>query len=122
MERVGVRQWIGEAFAREHLVTDDLRLWAQREQRNPHYEPTADHFREIHEGDLVLLDMWAKKDTRARCITTSPGPACWASLRLNIRVFRLTRDARKAGVAKAVEGIAGGAGGLGGGRGDARGH
>lgn len=28
---------------------------------NPHYEPTAEVFSEIREGDFVLIDLWAKK-------------------------------------------------------------
>ena len=28
---------------------------------NPHYEPTKDIFTEIKKGDIVLLDLWAKK-------------------------------------------------------------
>ncbi len=106
----GVRQWIGEAFAREHLITDDLPIVGANENAgNPHYEPTAEHYREIHAGDLVLLDMWAKKD--------SPGAVyydiTWTGVlgqptAKHQEVFRLVRDARKAGVAKAVEGIAAG--------------
>jgi Xaa-Pro aminopeptidase len=29
---------------------------------NPHYEPTEEKHSPIHEGDLVLLDLWAKLD------------------------------------------------------------
>ena len=44
----GVRQWIGEAFQREHLVTDDLPIVGANENAgNPHYEPTA----EMHQTD-----------------------------------------------------------------------
>ena len=60
----GVRQWLGEAFGRENLVTDALPIVAVNENAgNPHYEPTAEQSRPIHPGDFVLLDMWAKKDT-----------------------------------------------------------
>ncbi len=106
----GVRQWIGEAFAREHLITDDLPIVGANENAgNPHYEPTAEHFREIHEGDLVLLDMWAKKDTPGAVYydITWTGVLGTPSAK-HQEVFRLVRDARKAGVARAVEGIAAG--------------
>jgi Xaa-Pro aminopeptidase len=106
----GVRQWIGEAFTREHLITDDLPIVGANENAgNPHYEPTADHYREIHEGDLVLLDMWAKKDTPGAVYydITWTGVLGQPSAK-HQEVFRLVRDARKAGVAKAVEGIAAG--------------
>ncbi len=29
---------------------------------NPHYEPTKEEHAELHEGDFVLIDLWAKKD------------------------------------------------------------
>jgi len=58
----GVRQWIGEAFQREHLVTDDLPIVGANENAgNPHYEPTAEIHKPIHAGALVLLDMWARE-------------------------------------------------------------
>src|SRR5258708_6701754 len=29
---------------------------------NPHYEPTKEVHSDLHEGDFVLIDLWAKKD------------------------------------------------------------
>ena len=38
-----VQQWLGEAFRREHLITDDLPIVGVNENSgNPHYMPTAD--------------------------------------------------------------------------------
>src|SRR5215468_6090278 len=59
-----MQQWFMEAFRREHLVTDDPPIVAvNANSGNPHYEPRADKPIPIREGDFVLLDVWAKKDT-----------------------------------------------------------
>src|ERR1700733_2837493 len=59
----GIQQWFMEAFRRENLLTDDPPIVAVNANAgNPHYEPRADHSASIREGDLVLLDVWGKKD------------------------------------------------------------
>ena len=63
-DEYGVQQWFAEAFKREKLVTDDLPIVGVNENAgNPHYSPTPETSKPIREGDWVLLDMWAKKDT-----------------------------------------------------------
>jgi Xaa-Pro dipeptidase len=58
-----IQQWFMEAFQRENLVTDDPPIVGrQRHSGDPHYEPRADGPAPIREGDLVLLDVWAKKN------------------------------------------------------------
>ena len=42
---------------------------------NPHYEPKAEGSAQIKPGDFVLLDVWGKKNTPERFITTLPGRA-----------------------------------------------
>lgn len=104
----GVRQWIGEAFQREHLVTDDLPIVGANENAgNPHYEPTDEIHKPIHEGDLVLLDMWAKKDTPGAVYydITWTGVLGEPSTK-HQEVFRIVRDARKAGSQKAIDAFA----------------
>jgi Xaa-Pro aminopeptidase len=106
----GVRQWLGEAFAREHLVTDDLPIvGTNRNAGNPHYEPNAGLTSPIHDGDFVLLDMWAKLD--------SPGAVyydiTWTGVlgtpsQRHQEIFRIVRDARKAGSQKAMDAFAAG--------------
>jgi Xaa-Pro aminopeptidase len=62
-DEYGIQQWFGEAFAREHLVTDDLPIvGCNANSGDCHYEPTAASSKPIHEGDFVLLDVWAKLD------------------------------------------------------------
>ncbi len=59
-----IQQWFMEAFARENLVTDDPPVVAvNANSGNPHYEPHAEGSAPIREGDFVLLDVWAKKNT-----------------------------------------------------------
>jgi Xaa-Pro aminopeptidase len=62
-DEYGIQQWLGEAFKREKLVTDDLPIVGVNENAgNPHYSPTPEASKPVREGDWVLLDMWAKKD------------------------------------------------------------
>jgi Xaa-Pro aminopeptidase len=106
----GVRQWIGEAFAREHLVTDDLPIVGANENAgNPHYEPTAEIHKPIHPGDLVLLDMWAKKDSPGAVYydITWTGVLGSPSARQQ-EVFQITRDARKTGSQTVIDAFASG--------------
>jgi Xaa-Pro aminopeptidase len=59
-----IQQWFMDAFQRENLVTDDSPIVAvNANSGNPHYEPSAKHPVPIREGDFVLLDVWAKKNT-----------------------------------------------------------
>jgi Xaa-Pro dipeptidase len=59
-----IQQWFVDAFERENLVTDDPPIVAvNANSGNPHYEPSAKHPVAIKDGDFVLLDVWAKKNT-----------------------------------------------------------
>jgi Xaa-Pro dipeptidase len=59
-----MQQWFMEAFQRRNLVTDDPPVVAvNANSGNPHYEPHAEGSAAIREGDFVLLDVWAKKNT-----------------------------------------------------------
>ncbi|HTK95333.1 MAG TPA: Xaa-Pro peptidase family protein [Terriglobales bacterium] len=59
-----MQQWIMEAFRRDNLVTEDPPIvGVNANSGNPHYEPRADRSAPIKEGDFVLLDIWAKKNT-----------------------------------------------------------
>ena len=59
-----IQQFIQTRFRENGLFTDhgpDVAVNANAS--NPHYEPKRDACSEIHKGDLVLLDMWAKLNT-----------------------------------------------------------
>ncbi len=58
-----MKEFILGRFKEEGLFTDhgpDVAVNANAS--NPHYDPTRDACSEIHAGDLVLMDMWAKLD------------------------------------------------------------
>jgi Xaa-Pro aminopeptidase len=106
----GVRQWLGEALGRENLVSDALPIVAVNQNAgNPHYEPTAGQSRPIHPGDLVLLDMWAKKDTPGAVYydITWTGVLGQPATRHH-EIFHIVRDARKAGSQKVIDAMAAG--------------
>ncbi|HEY1204387.1 MAG: M24 family metallopeptidase [Bryobacteraceae bacterium] len=59
-----VKGFIRDGFAAAGLVTDHGPIVGVNENSsNPHYEPQADVSREIHRGDWLLIDMWAKADS-----------------------------------------------------------
>ena len=106
-----IQQWFMEAFARENMVTDDPPIVAvNANSGNPHYEPRAESSAPIREGDFVLLDVWAKKNTPGAVyydITWTGFVGKAPSTRMQ-EIFNVVRDARDAGVKVVQEGIASG--------------
>ena len=106
-----IQQWFMEAFARENLVAHDPPIVAvNANSGNPHYEPHPVGSAPIHEGDLVLLDVWGKKNapkavyydiTWVGFVGASPSP------RLR-EVFEVVRQARDAGVKTVTDAIGAG--------------
>jgi len=106
-----IQQWLVEAFGREGLTADDPPIVAvNKNSSDPHYFPTADHHARISEGDVVLLDVWGKKNT--------PGTVyydiSWTgfvgrSLPGRVReIFEIVRKSRDAGIEKVITTIASG--------------
>jgi Xaa-Pro aminopeptidase len=106
-----IQQWFMEAFGRENLVTDDPPIVAvNANSGNPHYEPHAENSAPIREGDFVLLDVWAKKNTPEAVyydITWTGFVGKAPSARM-CEIFQIVRDARDEGVKTVQEGIAAG--------------
>jgi Xaa-Pro aminopeptidase len=106
-----IQQWFMEAFRRENLITDDPPIVAiNANAGNPHYEPRADHPVAIREGDLVLLDVWGKKnipDAVYYDITWMGFVGQAPSARI-CEVFEIVRDARDAGVNAVTDAIGAG--------------
>jgi Xaa-Pro aminopeptidase len=106
-----IQQWFLEAFRREDLFTDEPPIVAvNANSGNPHYEPHAEGSSQIREGDFVLLDVWAKKNTPKAVYyditwTGFVGSAPSGKMR---EVFHVVTEARDAGVKKVVEAIAAG--------------
>lgn len=58
-----VNRFIRGAFEKSGLVTDHGPIvGVNANMSNPHYEPGPEGSSEIHGGDAVLIDMWAKLD------------------------------------------------------------
>jgi Xaa-Pro aminopeptidase len=96
-----IQQWILEAFRRENLVTGDPPVVAvNANSANPHYGPDANHSALIREGDFVLLDIWAKKNTPNAVYyditwTGFVGPSPSDRMR---EIFQIVRNGRDAGI------------------------
>ena len=106
-----MQQWILEAFRRENLVADDLPVVAvNANSGNPHYAPEPEHSKPIREGDFVLLDIWAKKNTPEAVyydITWTGFVGKSPSDRMR-EVFNIVRQARDIGVKTVCEAVAAG--------------
>jgi Xaa-Pro dipeptidase len=96
-----MQQWILDRFARENLITADPPVVAvNANSGNPHYDPSPDHPVPIREGDFVLLDVWAKKNT--------PGAVYYDITWVGVvgkkpsdrqqEIFKIVREARDLGV------------------------
>ncbi len=107
-----MQQWIEEAFRRENLTDDnDPPIVAvNANSGNPHYGPTAEKSAPICEGDFVLLDIWAKKNTPNAVYydITWTGFVGKAPSDRQRQVFAVVAGARDAGVKKVQEAIAAG--------------
>ena len=56
-----IQQYILKRFSENNMVTDSAPIVAiGKNASSPHYEPSQDSFSLIKEGDLVLIDLWAK--------------------------------------------------------------
>jgi len=61
VQEFAVAQFVRDGFAKAGLFAEDGPIvGVNANAANPHYEPSAEITSEIHSGDLVLLDMWAK--------------------------------------------------------------
>jgi len=106
-----LQQWIMEQFRANLLVTDSAPIvGVGPHSGDPHYEPKQDHCALIQEGDLLLLDMWAKTRAAASVyydITwvgyfSDKVPAKFT------KVFNIVRDARDAAVKFVQDAVAAG--------------
>jgi Xaa-Pro aminopeptidase len=106
-----IQKFFAESFQREDLVTDDLPIVAANANAsNPHYGPSAEHHAPIHEGDLVLLDVWAKQNKPGAVYydITWMGFVGKTPSQKQREVFEVVKQARDAGVEKVKAAIAAG--------------
>jgi len=95
-----MQQWVMEAFRRKNLFTDDPPIvGVNAHSGDPHYEPTSATSAPMHEGDFVLLDLWAK--------TNDPDGVYYDITWTGVigtpsdkhrEVFEIVRDARNVGI------------------------
>lgn len=105
-----IQKFFMDAFERENMVTDDPPIVAvNANSGNPHYEPSAKRPVAIREGDFVLLDVWAKKNT--------PGAVYYDITWTGVvgkptdrhrEIFKIVSEARDLGVRTVVEAISSG--------------
>jgi len=104
-----IQNFFKEAFVRENLITDDPPVVAvNANSGNPHYEPSAAHPVPIREGDLVLLDVWAKKNKPGAVyydITWMGFVGKLPSAR-HQEIFKIVREARDLGVKTVQDAVA----------------
>jgi Xaa-Pro dipeptidase len=107
--------WMLERFAAAGLSTDHgPNVSAGANAANPHYEPSAERPRPIVEGDVLLIDLWARETDAAEptnvgvwadqtWMATIGAPTARAQ-----EIWRAIRDARDAAIAKVVDDVAAG--------------
>lgn len=58
-----VQQFMLKRFDENSMITDfPPNCSVNANSGNPHYEPTKEVHSELHEGDFVLIDLWARKN------------------------------------------------------------
>ena len=66
---LAIQQQMAAWFEEEGLISDSSPVVAAQENAgDPHYLPTAARTRRIHANELVLLDLWAKRNDNARAV------------------------------------------------------
>ncbi|MFN2564321.1 MAG: M24 family metallopeptidase [Gemmatimonadaceae bacterium] len=102
------RGWILDAFAHAGLETVDPPIVAVgANAADPHYDPSPERPRPIREGDVVLVDLWAREpggvyaDQTWMASVGAPTPRA-------AEVWSAVRDARDAAIAAVRDGVAAG--------------
>jgi Xaa-Pro aminopeptidase len=91
-------EWIKNRFRKAGLETDHgPNVSAGANAANPHYEPSPDAPRVIREGEILLIDLWARESNQPYADQTwmaSLGPPSAESL----EIWNAIRDARDAAI------------------------
>jgi Xaa-Pro dipeptidase len=106
-----IQNFFKEAFARENLTTNDPPIVAvNANSGNPHYEPSASRPVPIREGDFVLLDVWAKKNTPGAVYydITWVGVVSKGPTERQREIFKIVSEARDLGVKTVQDAVSGG--------------
>ncbi|MGQ0714245.1 MAG: M24 family metallopeptidase [Gemmatimonadaceae bacterium] len=94
-----LRDWILDRFKRAGLETEDAPIVAAgANAADPHYGPSAQRPREIRDGELLLIDLWAREPGGVYADQTWMGSVGAPSSRAS-EVWTAVRDARDASIA-----------------------
>jgi len=96
-----IQQWIMEAFRREGLTAggDKPVVAVNQNSSNPHYDVNPERSAPIHEGDFVLLDVWAKEDRSDAVFYDITWTGCIGQSSSRHReIFETVKQARDLGV------------------------
>jgi Xaa-Pro dipeptidase len=103
-----VRAWILDAFERAGLETADPPIVAVGPNAaDPHYDPSPERPRAIREGDVVLVDLWAREPGAVYADQTWMASVGQPSSRA-LEVWAAVRDARDAAIEMVCDGVASG--------------
>ncbi len=104
-----IQQFIWNEYPKYGMTADSPPIVAvNANAASPHYQPTAELFAPIKKGDLVLIDMWAKKDTDGAIY----GDMTWMGYVGNTlpediaKIWRVEAEARDKAIAFITERIA----------------
>src|SRR5665213_2933262 len=90
---------IRQEFAEANLFTDHgPNVSVGTNAANPHYEPSAEHSAVINDGDIILIDLWARETDGVYADQTWMGSLGPASPD-NIVIWETVRGARDAAIA-----------------------
>ena len=102
-------RWIQAEFATRGLTTDHgPNVSAGPNAANPHYEPPASHSRVLADGEIVLIDLWAKEAGGVYADQTWMASIGEPSAEAR-KVWEAVRDARDAAIDKVRTGVRNGA-------------
>jgi Xaa-Pro dipeptidase len=91
--------WIRERFARAGLTTDHgPNVSVGPNSANPHYEPSESESREIRDGEILLVDLWATEEGGVYADQTWMA-SLGAPSSEAVKVWEAVRDARDAAIA-----------------------
>ncbi len=100
--------WMRDRFTRAGLTTDHgPNVSAGANAANPHYEPSSDASRPILDGDVLLIDLWAREPEGVWADQTWMATLGAPSARAQ-EIWSAVRDARDAAIALVRDEVAAG--------------
>lgn len=104
-----VQQFILSEFAKHGLINDHPPIVAVNQHSgDPHYEPMAEGSSQIQEGDLLLIDLWAKfkESESVYADITWVGDVATTVNPRHVEIFEIVKKARDTAVQFIQDGLA----------------